>query len=75
MLLVLTSGCGEVGDLLLQGLIKYLLIHLKMAVEHSEYLILERGLEALEAGQKRPGKRVVLSRVLKLFIKCNSPLA
>jgi len=73
MLVVLASNRSKMSDLLLQGLVEELLIHLKLAVEHSEYLILERGLEAVEAGHKRPGKRVVLSRVFKLFIKYNSP--
>ena len=62
MLVVLASDGGEMSNLLLQGLVKELLIQLKLAVEHSEYLFLERGVEAVEAGHKRPGQRVVLSR-------------
>jgi hypothetical protein len=40
MLVVLASDGGEMSDLLLQGLVEELLIQLKLAVEHSEYLFL-----------------------------------
>jgi hypothetical protein len=55
MLVVLASNRSKMSDLLLQGLVEELLIHLKLAVEHSEYLFLEHGVEAVEADNKRPG--------------------
>ena len=74
MLVELSSCGGEVGDLLLQGLVEELLIHLKLAVDNSEYLFLERGLKAVEAGQKRPCQRVVLLRWLMALTQSYSLL-
>ena len=52
MLIVLASCGGEVCNLLLQSLVEELLIHLKLAVNHSEYLFLESGVESVEACNK-----------------------
>ena len=43
MLVVLSSSGDEMIDLLLQGLVEELLIHLKLAAEHSLYPFFERG--------------------------------
>ena len=52
MLIVLASCGGEVCNLLLQSLVEELLIHLKLAVNHREYLFLESGVESVEACNK-----------------------